>query len=245
VLLGLDNIGEQTLNRIAEMALSSQLDHVDELDVQIKTNMDLLAKGQLASMLIDGQGLIMQKSLRMQRMKIQIGEIAVNPMTALMGNIQLTRPTQGSAHITLSAQDLNQAFNSKLLNEQMRGLTLDLDDQSVTLDVQQVNCELLDGEIQISATIALSHGQSQTVKFCATPTIVDNGRRVHLESIRYSHGQGLPEEITAGLVQQAADILDLSNFEMDGISLKLQKLKVTPAALILEATAHVTRFPKV
>ncbi len=245
MLLGLDNIGEQTLNRIAEMALSSQLDHVDELDVQIKTNVDLLAKGQLASMLIDGQGMVMQKNLRMQRMKIQIGQIAVNPMTALMGNIQLTQPTQGSAHITLSANDLNQAFNSKLLNPQMRGIKLDVNGQSLTLDVQHVDCQLLEGDIQITAAIALCDEQSQTVQFRATPVIMDHGRRVHLDNVRYSHGQGLPEAVTTALVQQAADILDLSNFEMEGISLNLQQLQVTPASLILEATAHVTRFPKV
>ena len=127
----------------------------------------------------------------------------------------------------------------------MQDLTLDLDGQSVMLDVQEVDCELLDGEIQITATIALADDPSQTVKFCAMPTIVDEGRRVHLDNVRYSHGQGLPEEVTAALVQQAADILDLSNFEMEGISLNLQKLKVTPASLVLEANAHVTRFPKV
>jgi hypothetical protein len=247
MLLGFDQLGEQTLNRIAEMALSSQLDGVDDLTVRIKTNLDLLAKGQLESMLIDGQGLVMQQDLRMQQMTIRIGQIAVNPMTALLGNIQLTQPTQGTAHIMLSAADLTRAFNSDVLHAQMQGIRVQQGDETTVLDVQDVACQLLDsGELVIRATVWLRRSQEHyPVEFRTVPKIVDNGRRVHLDDIRYCQGQDLPPTITQALVQRATQVLDLKNFEMNGIELRLQHLTVTAAALTLDAIAHVTRFPKV
>lgn len=246
MLLGLDNLGEKTLNRIAELALSSQLDHIDDLTVQIKTNMDLIAQGRLESMLIDGKGLVMQQDLRMQHMIIRIGQVAVNPMAALMGNIQLTHPTQGSAHITLTASDLTQAFNSSTLNAQMQGVVIEEDGQEVVLDVQSVNCQLCDtGELIIQATVCLRHqDKAQQVEFSATPQIMDQGRRVQLDQVRYTQGQDLPPAVTQALIERATQVLDLKNFEMDGIHLNLETLTVTAETLTLEAIAHVIRFPK-
>jgi len=37
--------GEQALNRIAEMALASQLEEVERLEVQLKTDLSQLARG--------------------------------------------------------------------------------------------------------------------------------------------------------------------------------------------------------
>lgn len=241
MLLGLDSLGEQTLNRIAEMALTSQLDQVDDLNVQIKTNLDLLAKGQLSSMLIDGQGLVMQQKLRMQRMTIHIGEVTVNPMTALLGNIQLTRPAQGQAQITLTSQDLDRAFNAKAVRAQMQHLAI----ASHQLDVRQIRCQLLDGgHLNIRAAIALDGADEQWVEFQATPTIAEHGRRVHLDRLHYLSGQGLPTAVMDALVHHTMQVLDLSNFEMDGIALELQRIQVSNNRMVLEAIAHVTRFPK-
>jgi hypothetical protein len=89
--------GEQALNKLAEVALSTQLDEVEKLEVQVKTEPGKLAQGQLESITIDGDGLVMQEDLRMEKMEMQISSIAVNPMESSMGNIELTQPAEGKA----------------------------------------------------------------------------------------------------------------------------------------------------
>ncbi len=242
-----NGLGEETLNRIATMALASQLDKVDHLDVQVKTDLELLSQGKLDSLWINGKGLIMQQDLRMQELQIKIRGIAVNPMKALMGNIQLTEPTQGMAEVRLTVTDLNRAFNSPILKCKMQGLSVEWQGQPVTLDTQDVACEFLEsGRIAIATLIQIREtGDTQSVAFSAIPTVTAEGRKVLLDDIQYQEGQALSGQLTEILVEQALHILDLRNFEMDGIALQVSKIKVAPDELILRAIANVTRFPSV
>ncbi len=48
-------LGEQALNKAAEIGLSSQLDEVDSLDVDIKTDPLKLVQGQVDSVTIEGR----------------------------------------------------------------------------------------------------------------------------------------------------------------------------------------------
>jgi hypothetical protein len=246
VVFGLAGLGEQTLNRIAEMAIASQLDEVDELKVWVKTDLELLSQGRLASLHIDGQGLVMQRDLRLQRMQIQIDDIAVSPWKALRGNIQLLEPTTGEARIVLLEGDINRAFNSSLLRPQMQRLSFQVEGESVTLTVQQVTCQLRDEAIAINAQVQL-HAQNQVVPvaFTTVPTLTDGGKAIALTDVTYREGKELSPELTAALIAEASDILDLRNFEVDGIALQLQQLHIEPHRLILEAIAHVTQFPTV
>ena len=61
----LDNLGEKTINKIAEVALSTKLEKRDKLAVKVKTDPNLLAKGTLESLVIDCQGLMVENALRM------------------------------------------------------------------------------------------------------------------------------------------------------------------------------------
>jgi len=62
-------LGEQALNKAAEMGLASQLDESENLEV-IKTDPLKLVQGQVDT--IEGDGLVMQKDLRMEEMEMQM-----------------------------------------------------------------------------------------------------------------------------------------------------------------------------
>lgn len=55
-------LGEQALNKAAEIGLSSQLDEAENLDVNIKTDPLKLVQGQVDSVSVEGEGLVMQKT---------------------------------------------------------------------------------------------------------------------------------------------------------------------------------------
>jgi len=54
--------GEQALG-IAEMALASQLEEVERLEVQLKTDLSQLAHGEVDSIAINLNGLVIQPAL--------------------------------------------------------------------------------------------------------------------------------------------------------------------------------------
>lgn len=244
--LATQDIGQQTLNRIAEFALASQLDESDDLSVDVKTDPSLLAQGKLASLTIDGKGLVMQKDLRMQKMVIRLENIAVSPIKALTGNIELTETSTGKADILLTDADLNRAFNSDTLRDQMQNLHTQIDNQPVTLDVLAVECHLLaEGTIAIDAKIKIQEtGEIQHTYFTTTPQIREGGRGVSLDNVTYAEGKELSPQLTTALLEKARNILNLDNFEMEGISLEINQLSVREGELSLSAIAQITKFPK-
>lgn len=242
---GADVIGEQALNQVATFALSTQLDESERLEVQVKTDPGKLAQGRVDGLIIDGEGLVMQEDLRMQAMRIETNPIAVNSLKALTGNLELTEPTQGSAHILLVEADLDRAFNSPVLGEQMQNLQVEVEGKPVTIDIQQVDTHLLaEGKVGIDARIFIQEtGETQQVSFQTTPHIVEGGRGVALEEVEYARGKELSPELTEALVRKARAILNLSNFEMEGIALQIQDLSVEAGQLTLQAVANITQFP--
>jgi len=244
--LATQDLGQQTLNRIAEFALSSQLDESDQLSVDVKTDPSLLAQGKLASLTIDGEGLVMQKDLRMQKMVIQLENIAVSPIKALTGNIELTETSTGKADIVLTEADINRAFNSQTLQEQMQNLQMQIDNNPVTLDILAVECHLLpQGAIGINAKIKIRETEEiQQTYFTTIPRVSDGGRGVSLHDVSYAEGKELSPKLTEALLEKARNILNLSNFEMDGISLEINQLLVKKGELDLSAIAQITKFPK-
>ncbi|MCC5623953.1 DUF2993 domain-containing protein, partial [Nostoc sp. CHAB 5715] len=81
-------LGEQALNKAAEIGLSSQLDEVKNLDVDIKTDPLKLVQGEVDAVTIEGEGLVMQKDLRMEELKMQMTSVAINPLSVAFGKIE-------------------------------------------------------------------------------------------------------------------------------------------------------------
>src|SRR6476620_6565295 len=106
-------LGEQALNKAAEIGLSNQLDEVENLDVDIKTDPLKLVQGQVDAVTIEGEGLVMQKDLRMEELEMQMDSVAINPLSVAFGKIELTKPTQASTRVVLTEADINRAFNSE------------------------------------------------------------------------------------------------------------------------------------
>ena len=80
-------LGEQALNKAAEIGLSSQLDEVEALDVDIETDPLKLVQGQVDSVTIAGEGMVMQKDLRMEELDMHMSGVAINPLSAAFGKI--------------------------------------------------------------------------------------------------------------------------------------------------------------
>lgn len=245
MIFGIDSLSEGAISKVAEIALSSQVDDSDKLTVDVSTDPASLTDGTLDAMTIRGEGLMIQKDLRMAEMKVSLGKLSVDPLKAVTGNLELSEPTQGKSHIVITETDLNRAFNSDYLEQQMGDIKVETENKAAVLDIDNMTCHLLQsGEISIEATAKILHsGEIQEIEFISHPRIRDDKRGVVLENIRYQDDREVSPELTEALLDKAAQILDLSTFEMPGISLELENLQVTQGQLILDGTAYVTQLP--
>lgn len=237
-------LGEQALNKAAEIGLSSQLDEVEELDVNIKTDPLKVLGGEVDSVTIEGEGMVMQKDLRMEEMDMQVEHVAINPMSAAFGKIELTKPAQGSAHVVLLEADINRAFNSEYVRSQLQNTKIDVNGQPTTIKPQQVDFNLPgEGKVALKASVLLGDNEAKQVAFTAVPRVTAGGQTVTLEDVQYEEGEERSPELTKALVDQTSDILNLSNFDLEGMTLRIKDLKVEAGKLVLAAEAYVEQIP--
>jgi hypothetical protein len=64
-----------------------------------------------------------------------------------------------------------------------------------------------------------------------------------LEDVQYQEGKEASPELTQALLDSASELLNLQNFELQGMSLQLKQLDIQPGRLTLEAKAQVRQFP--
>lgn len=238
-------LGEQALNKAAEIGLSSQLDEVEELDVDIQTDPLKLVQGQVDSVTIEGEGLVMQGDLRVEELDMQMSSVAINPLSAAFGKIELTKPTEASTHVVLIEADINRAFNSEYVRTQLQNQPIQVNGQPMTIDAQHVDFRLPgEGKVSLNATVLLREtGETKQIAFTAVPRVSANGQTVSLEDVQYGEAEELSPELTKALVDATSEILNLSNFDLEGMTLKVNTLKVEPGKLTLEAQAQVEQIP--
>ncbi len=239
------DFGEQALSKAVEIGLSTQLDEVENLEVDIRTDPGKLLQGELESVKIEGQGLVMQKDLRAEELEVKTNSIAINPLSAAFGKIELTRPTEADAHVVLAEQDMERAFNSEYIHDKLQNLDVNVDGQAMTIDTRQVQFRLPgDGKIALNAEILLNKtGETKQVSFTTVPRMSAGGEQVSLDEVQYAEGQEVSPELTAALLERAGELLNLRNFELEGMSLRLKGLDVQKGKLTLQANAYVEKFP--
>ncbi len=178
---------EQALNKAAEIGLSSQLDEAENLDVNIKTDPLKLVQGQVDSVSVEGEGLVMQKDLRMEELKMQMTDVAINPLSVAFGKIELTQATEANAQVVLTEADINRAFNSEYVRSQLQSQKIHVNGQLTAIEPQNVEFRLPgDGKIVLNASIKLVEtGENHQVAFSAIPQISPNGKTVSLENVEY------------------------------------------------------------
>jgi hypothetical protein len=239
------SLGEQAIDKVAEIAIASRLDESESLSVTVSTDPGQLAQGEVEAVDIEGKGLVMQQDFRVEELQLHIQDITVNPLSAMFGKIELNAPAFGTARAVLTESDINRAFNSEYISSKLKNLKVTVDGQLLTIDVQNVECKLLSsGKIALNAEVLVRETAStEKIYFTAKPQIAEGGGAISLQDVEYPEHNEFSPELTAALADKAGEVLNLRNFELEGMSLPIQQLNVEAGVLTLQAEAKVEKFP--
>jgi LmeA-like phospholipid-binding len=238
------DLGEKALSKITELGISSQLDEVENIDVDIRTDPVSLVQGKLDSVSISGQGLVMKQDLRMETLDIKTDAVSINPLSAVFGNVELTHPTEAETLIILNEVDINHAFESEFIQDKLKNLPMEIDGQSEVVDIQNV-CLNLPGENKFAINADfLIQGQQEPKKISVTaiPQICEGGNQISLE-IMSAECTGLSHKIMSVILSQLTHLLDLRNFDIPGMSLQLGRLEAQDGKLGIHANTQIHQFP--
>lgn len=241
-----DKPTQNTLGKIAEVAIRSQMDEVEELNVDLQAHPLQLVQGEVESVAIAGEGIVVQNDLRASKLDLQTNKVAIDPLKAVFGEIVITQPTQATAEIVLTDSDINRAFSSEYVLNKLQGLTVSLEGKPVALDVKKANLTLpgggkivLDSEIFFPET-----GELRSIAFSAIPTVACDGRKVELKEICIDESIGTSQDLILPLIQEMQDLLNFQNFDLQGMTLQLDSIRADLGKFIMKGHALIEEFPE-
>lgn len=237
------DLGEKALSKAAEIGIASQLDAVENVDVDIRTDPLKLVQGKVDSVSVSGEGMVMKQDLRMEQFEVNADKVAIDPLSAATGKIKLTAPTNADARIVLTEDDINRALCSDYLRNKIKQTELDIEGKPVTVLIQHIEVHFPEAD-RLFLKLTMQHdSELRRLKAVAVPHASPNGKKILLE-LESAEGDGLSLEFMEGLLEKMMELLDLSNFELRGMTLQLQDLKIEPGQLILQSATQITEFPE-
>ena len=239
-------LDEQAIALAAQAGLSSQLDAAEKIDVDIRTDLLKIVQGQADSINISGQGVVLQADIRVQEIELRLDNVAIDPISALFGQVELTHPVDAIAKLVLTQEDLNRTLGSEYVKNRMQKLELNVDGQIVTITIQQL--ELLlpsEGKIVVNGSALLAEmGNPRQVGFNAVIRPRTTQQPILIESFECQDGQNISLELAVALLEKMKQLTQSPFIELEKIALRVKELAVEPGKLTLFTEAHVREIPQ-
>ena len=218
----------KALSTAVALWLRSQLDRVEDLQVQIDTSSRLVFAGLIPFVAVSAREAIYQ-GLYLRQISLTAKDIQINVRQILKGQpLRLNEPIPVTGELLLQESDLNNSLTSPLLANGLTEFLVTLLKGAAgqanianLLKAQQIIWEqinLAPGQIAINGVCCDFSGQETPVSILAQVR-VENGNKLQLNSIQI--------ELRSLLT------IDLDSFELDlGSEVDIQELTLKPGELI-------------
>lgn len=246
--------GENLLNSVANNTIRHLFTRSDEIDVQVRCNpSSKLLQGSIDSFKMSGKGLVIRKAFRTEDMSFETDAVSIDFGSVLKGRLDLKQPTQAIASVKLSQADINQSFQAELVRRRLENLTapeLTALSDGKPVSFSDVEVELLPhNRVKIWAKADLA--DNGIIPVCLSCTLaVERRRRITFQEAKFEP-EAVPEEhrdTAARLSEVLVDILnnmvDLDRFNLDGITMRLNRLETEGEFLIFSGYAKIDRVPR-
>lgn len=249
------DMGEQMINAVATQSIRHLFTRCGDLQVEIRCSPpSKLLQGSIDSFKMHGKGLVIRREFQAQEMAFETDAVAVDLGAVLGGKIQLKQPTQAIAHIVLTEDAINQAFEAELVKPRLQNLEepalirlsggepVSFREVSLTLNPEQ--------RVDVLAKTDLPNRSDIPLHLKATLEIQKRKRLVFADPEVILDGippdlQPLSQLLTDALIEILNKMVDLDRFNLDGITLRLNRLETSGKQLVFSGYAQVDHFPKV
>jgi hypothetical protein len=256
-LLGIGSSGGIVLDQIAQNKIRSQVISVEEQAVRIDNQPNYqAAQGKIARVRIASRGVRIKPGMRIAAIEVETDPIAVKLSKLKLKSIEqfresLVATVGGAVKVVLTETDLNQALQSKEIQEQLQttlnrlivskagstNISYQLADLRVALQPQnrlQVNFKLSRPSPKLSLESNPNSGTSDQQKNSRELAIsleltlkVINGKALQLLDPRGTvNGRPMSSRLLKGFATGISDRLNLNTLSADGILARILQLEI-------------------
>ncbi|MBG1243788.1 LmeA family phospholipid-binding protein [Nostoc sp. NZL] len=236
---------EQFLSQEAERRISEKLDEAEKIEIDVQTDLLKIVQGQADGVSVAGKGLVIQEDIRIQEIKLQTDSIAINPLSAIFGQIELNDPVNAIARIVLTEVDMNRALASDFVSSQMQDFDLDVDGKIVSFEAQKIEVFLPgDGKIECRGRVFLKEmGNTRPLAYTAIARPRTHSQPAMLESFNCTEGGGISIEVVTAIMQKAKELMNIPYFKWEDMVFHIKDIKVETGSLILMIETQVKQIP--
>lgn len=245
--------GERILNTVASKTIRHLFTQSESVDVAVRCYpSSKLLQGSIDSFKMSGRGLVIRRQFRTEQMSFETDAVSIDFSSVLNGQLRLKQPTQAVAQVMLSEADINQSFKADLVTKRLQNLstpTLTELSGGAPVSFSEVEVQLLpDNQVQILAKADL--GERGLVPVAMKVTLgVERRRRVTFKNHRFE-ADAVPEplrdisqKLTAALVEILDNMVDLDRFDLDGVTMRINRLETQGNMLVFSGYAQIERVP--
>ena len=240
------------LNTVAGKTIRHLFTQSESVEVFVRCHpSSKLLQGSIDSFKMSGRGLVIRKAFRAEEMSFETDAVAIDFSAVLSGKIALKQPTQAVAYVTLLEPDINQAFKAELVTKRLQNVSLpELTELSgSTVSFNEIQLQLMpNNRVKILAKANISNGDIVPIAITAT-LAVERRRRVSYKDPVFE-ADTVPEaqrEVSQALSMAFAHLLDnmvdLDRFDLDGVTMRINRLETQGQSLIFSGYAQIERIP--
>jgi len=247
------DLGERMLNTVASQSIRHLFTSSDFVDVDIQCNpSNKLLQGTIDSFKMNGRGLLIRRAFAVKEMMFETDAVAIDPAALLAGKLKLKQPTQAVARVVLTEEAINKAFDADLVQQRLQNV----DAEALTnlsggepVTFRSVSVELLsDNQVRISALTDLPNRKDVPIAICST-LAVERRRRVLFKDAQFDGAnvaddvKGIASILSDGFVKVLNGMVDLDRFDLDGVTLRINRLETQGKTLVFSGYAQIDHVP--
>lgn len=249
------DFGERMLNTVASQSLRHLFTQSEQVDVTVRCfPSSKILQGSIDSFKMTGRQLVIRRQFEVEEMSFETDAVTIDFGSVVSGKLRLKQPTQAVAQITLAEDAINRAFNADLVRQRLQNLDLPpLTNLSggEPVSFRDVQITLLpENRVRITAQTDLPNRRDVPIQLIATLAI-EKRRRILFQNPQFEAEsvaadlRGISEVLTAGFAQVLNEMVDLDRFDLDGVTLRLNRLETHGKQLLFSGYAQIERFPGV
>lgn len=245
--------GEQILNTVVSKTIRHLFTHSESVEVSVRCYpSSKLLQGIIDSFKVNGRGLVIRREFRAEEVSFETDAVSIDFGSVLKGQLNLKQPTQAIAQVVLTETDINDAFKAELVRKRLENLSIPAlselsGGEPISFSDMQVTLQS-NNHLRLFAKAKLpEHG---LVPISMTSTLaVERRRRILFQNSQFEP-DAVPESLreisqtlTTALDEILNNMVDLDRFNLDGVTMRINRLETQGKRLIFSGYAQIERVP--
>nr|WP_121970268.1 DUF2993 domain-containing protein [Leptolyngbya sp. BC1307] len=247
------DFGENMLNSVARQAIQQLFTRSESVEVSIRCSpSSKILQGVVDSFQMKGRGLIIRKMFEAAEMEFETDAVSLDISGLMGGKIRMKQATHAIATVTMTESGINRAFKADLVEKHLQNVESEaITDLSGGEPVSFRDIHIVlqpNRRVKISTMTDLPNRQD--VPICLSAEIsVERRRRVVFTDTQFDPSEisedvcWLSEALMPGFVEVLNNMVDLERFDLDGVSLRVNRLEIEGKQLLFNGYAEIEHFP--